>query len=112
VFQLAWEVPVVNRRIAAYCLTAKEHDDYPGDDLPPIRFEMTEREFVFNSFYGEPIDPNESFEFLVSLRYQDDPGERVGLASLPILGLLVVGRGLCCDPWAVITPFQVVSCFK
>ena len=72
--QLAWEVPVVERRIAAYCLTAKEHDDYPDDDLPPASFEMAEREFTFNMFHGEPIDPNECFEFNVKLRYHDDAG--------------------------------------
>ncbi len=72
--QLAWEVPVTERRIAAFLLTAKEHDDYPDDDLPPNSFELGENEFVFNHFHGEPIDPNECFEFNVKLRYMDDPG--------------------------------------
>jgi hypothetical protein len=72
--QLVWDVPVTDRRIAAYCLTAKEHDDDPSDDQPPNYFELTDTFFVFNRFHGEPIDPGESFLFHVQLRYMDDPG--------------------------------------
>ncbi len=83
-YQLAWDVPVVERRIAAYCLTAKEHDDDPDDDLPPNSFEMVEREFTFNMFHGEPIDPNECFEFNVRFRYADDPGECVTMLAVAV----------------------------
>ena len=71
-------MPVTERRIAAFCLTAKEHDDDPSDDLPPNYFELTDSSFVFNRFHGEPIDPGEAFLFHVQLRYMDDPGVALG----------------------------------
>ena len=74
---------MTERRIAAFCLTAKEHDDDPSDDLPPNYFELTDSSFVFNRFHGEPIDPGEAFLFHVQLRYMDDPGVALAGGGVP-----------------------------
>jgi Immunoglobulin domain len=70
VLQMSWEEPVVDHRIAAYVVEAKEYDDDPSDDAPPDYFEMNKTDFTFELFHGEPIDPGESFQFRVFFRYE------------------------------------------
>ena len=74
--QLAWTVSGTTRPVEAYGVAVRAQDDSGGATAASggTLIETSQPGLLFDEFNGEPIDPNEAFEFTVRIRYAGDPG--------------------------------------
>ena len=80
--QIAWTVSGTVKPVDMYAVTVRAYD---GDVAPTgttsgasTVVETKQPGLLFDEFHGEPIDPNESFEFTIRVRYVGDPGPDSG----------------------------------